>query len=256
VNTGVHRAAAEGYGAAADAYRRSRPGYPDRLVTWLADELRIGPDTDVLDLAAGTGALTRGLVPTGARVMAVEPVARMRQILAAELPGVPALDGTAEQVPLPDGAMDVVTVAQAFHWFDGAAAAREIHRVLRPGGRLGVLFNVRDESAPWNRRLTRMLAPLEGDAPRHRHGRWRAALDTGEWFVRPRELSVRFDWPVTRAGFLDRVRSISFVASAPEEARAGLLSEIEAMLDTDPDLAGRGVIPFAYRAEALVLDRR
>jgi SAM-dependent methyltransferase len=88
VNTGVHRAAAEGYGAAADAYRRSRPGYPDRLVTWLADELRIGPDTDVLDLAAGTGAFTRGLVPTGARVMAVEPVARMRQILAAELPGV------------------------------------------------------------------------------------------------------------------------------------------------------------------------
>jgi len=256
VSTGVHRAAAEGYGTAADAYRRSRPGYPDRLVTWLADELRIGPDTDVLDLAAGTGAFTRSLVPTGARVVAVEPVAQMRRILAVELPGVPALDGTAEQIPLPDGSMDVVTVAQAFHWFDGPAAAREIHRVLRSGGRLGVIFNVRDESVPWNRRITQTLASLEGDAPRHRHARWRAALNTGEWFFRPRELSVPFDWPVTRAGFLDRVGSISFVASAPEEARAGLLSEVKGMLDADPDLAGRAEIPFAYRAEALVLDRR
>ena len=98
----------------------------------LVDALAIGPGRDVLDLAAGTGKLTRLLVPTGAHVVAVEPVPAMRALLT----DVDALDGTAEAIPLPDASVDAVTVGQAFHWFDPPTALAEIDRVLRPGGRL------------------------------------------------------------------------------------------------------------------------
>src|SRR5690606_25154234 len=129
-------AAAEGFGRGAEAYESARPSYPPDAVGEIATVCDVGPGRRVLDLAAGTGKLTRLLVPTGAEVVAVEPVAEMRAVLSAVLPGVEALDGTAEAIPLPDASVDAVTVAQAFHWFDPPVALAEIARVLRPGGTL------------------------------------------------------------------------------------------------------------------------
>ena len=150
----VHQAAARGFQAAADAYERSRPDYPSQAIDRLVQELEIGRAATVLDLGAGTGKLTRMLIHTGARLVAVEPVDAMRHTFVEAVPGVPVVGGTAEAMPFADGVFDAVIIAQAFHWFHGVDALQEIHRVLRPSGRLGLIWNIRDDSAPWVARLT------------------------------------------------------------------------------------------------------
>jgi SAM-dependent methyltransferase len=152
--------------------------------------------------------------------------------------------------------VDAVTVAQAFHWFDAVLAIEEIHRVLRPGGSLAVVFNVRDESVRWQARLTELLRPLEGDAPRHRHGAWRAALDASGRFERARDVAFAFGPTTTPDRVLDRVASMSFVAAAGPGARGSLLDAVRDLLATEPETAGREVFPFPYRTECLALDRR
>ena len=124
----IHPTAAAGFSLGAAAYERGRPGYPAEAIGWLAEQLGLRAGRTVLDLAAGTGKLTRALVETGAEVVAVEPVDEMRAQLEAAVPAARALAGTAEEIPLADGAVDAVTVAQAFHWFDRDAAFTEIHR--------------------------------------------------------------------------------------------------------------------------------
>ncbi|HWJ96893.1 MAG TPA: methyltransferase domain-containing protein, partial [Acidimicrobiales bacterium] len=146
---GISDVAAEGFGAGAAAYEKGRPSYSDDVVAWLVERLGIAPGRTVVDLAAGTGKLTRLLAATGASVTAIEPVDAMRDQLLQACPGVEAVSGTAEAIPLPDRTVDALTVAQAFHWFDPAAALAEIARVLRPGGALGIVFNERDTREPW-----------------------------------------------------------------------------------------------------------
>ncbi|HEX8802631.1 MAG TPA: class I SAM-dependent methyltransferase, partial [Acidimicrobiales bacterium] len=146
--------AALGFDANAGDYERGRPSYPAEAVALVVGRGGIGPGRRVLDLAAGTGKMTRLLLPTGADVVAVEPVAGMRaalERLAAASPGLEVLDGTAENLPLPDGSVDAVTVAQAFHWFDPPVALAEMRRVLRPGGHLFLVWNVRDREHDWVR---------------------------------------------------------------------------------------------------------
>jgi ubiquinone/menaquinone biosynthesis C-methylase UbiE len=144
---------AASFGGVADAYERARPGYPDDAVRWLAGET----PCDVVDLGAGTGKLSRSLVALGHRVTAVEPLEEMLDELRAAVPDAVALSGSAESIPLPDGSADVVTCAQAFHWFDHGPALTEIVRVLRPGGRLGLVWNTRDERIPWVAELSELM---------------------------------------------------------------------------------------------------
>jgi SAM-dependent methyltransferase len=252
---GLHPAAAGGFAAGASAYEAGRPGYPPEAVRWLTRELRIGPGRRALDLAAGTGKLTSALVATGADVVAVEPVAEMRAILEKHVPAALVLAGRAEAIPLAAGSVHAATVAQAFHWFDAVHAIEELHRVLGPDGRLGVIFNVRDETVRWQARLSELFRPLEGDTPRHRHGAWRAALDASARFERPREARFPFGPATTIDGVLDRVRSMSFVAAAEPRSREQLLRAVRALLAEDPETAGRETFPFPYRTECLALDR-
>ena len=136
---------AASFGAAAEAYERGRPEYPPAALDWL---LPAGA-RHVLDLGAGTGKLTRQLVARGLNVVAVDPSEGMLEQLRAAVPGVPMMVGTAEQIPLQDGAVDAVLVAQAWHWVDPERAPREVARVLRPGGRLGLVWNRRDKRTAW-----------------------------------------------------------------------------------------------------------
>ena len=222
---------ARGFDSTADAYERGRPDYPQEAVDALAAALGIGPGTTVVDLGAGTGKLTRLLVPTGARVVAVEPLVRMRDVLARESTGVQVLDGTAHAMPLTDGSVDAVVAAQAFHWFADDGALAEIHRVLRSGGGLGLVWNVRDVSVPWVARLTEILEPFAtDDVPRHRRDDWQRAFETTERFTPLEERHFPHAQVVDAESIRDRVGSISFVAVLPGPEREAVLDEVAALV--------------------------
>ena len=215
----LHPTAAAGFSAAADVYERARPGYPDEAVAWVAERLGIGPGRDVLDLAAGTGKLTRQLVRLGARVVAVEPIDAMRAELERAVPGVEALAGTAEAIPLRDESVDAVTCAQAFHWFRADEAVREIRRVLRPGGGLALLWNGRDLDDPKHIRVDELLAPHRREFPSGEE-HWRAVLG-------PLELRTwRYTQSLTLEEYVERVASTSFVGAMAPDQRAEFLNEV------------------------------
>jgi ubiquinone/menaquinone biosynthesis C-methylase UbiE len=186
--SGLHPAASLGFARSAAAYERGRPDYPRAAIEFLAARLGLGPGTRVVDLAAGTGKLTRSLLATDSEVVAVEPVAEMRAALPGEAR---ALEGTAEAIPLPAGSAEAVAVGQAFHWFDGDAALAEIHRVLRPGGALALVWNRQRMDDRLNQAIEELIAPHRGDAATHRSEAWRAAFERTALLVRSRSASSR-----------------------------------------------------------------
>lgn len=253
----IHEAAARGYRSAVEHYERGRPSYPDDAVTFLVQELGIGPRSRVIELGAGTGKFTDLVVFTGAEITAVEPVPAMREALQRNCPTVTILDGTAEEIPAPDGSADAVVAAQAFHWFDGPRALTEIHRVVREGGRLGLIWNVRDEASDWSEKLTAIFDRLSGpDAPRYKHGTWRAAFASTDRFGPLRHWVAYHVHHVSRTGFMDRVMSVSYVASASPDERARVRDEVTELLETDPELAGRDEIVMPYRTDVFTCERR
>jgi SAM-dependent methyltransferase len=222
----VNRIATQGFADAAADYERGRPDYPPEAVSCLFGRLGIGVGTRVLDLAAGTGKLTRALVEADADVVAVEPVDGMRAALERALPAVRALRGEAEAIPLADGSVEAVVVGQAFHWFDGEAALPEIHRVLAPGGALGLIWNARDEAVPWVARLTELMAPHRGEAPGYAAGRWREAFEHTTLFTPLERAAFCHLHELDPEGVVARVASVSFIAALPEAERAGVLARV------------------------------
>jgi SAM-dependent methyltransferase len=220
--------AAQAFGDAAEVYDRVRPGYPAAAIEWLTRVLGLGPGRTVVDLAAGTGKLTVKLTGTGARVIAVEPSEGMLAILRRRAPQAEPLAGTAEDIPLPDGSADAVLVAQAFHWFDHDAALAEIHRVLREGGALALLWNRRDLADPAHAVLEATLSRWKGDTPRHRDGRWREALERTTLFEPLADLELQNDHELPPGGLEERAASTSFIAALPEQTRHEALADVRA----------------------------
>src|SRR6185437_1431616 len=203
---------AQSFATVAGAYERGRPEYPPAAIGALAAELALAPDARVLDLAAGTGKLTRALLAAGLDVVAVEPQGQLREALAASVGGERVLEGLAERIPLPDGSVDAVTVADAIHWFEHGPALAEISRVLRPGGELAVLTTISDwQGASWAHELGEMLAALRPQHP-HFDGRpWQElARESGEW-SEPREIRVTTSRPTSPERLRDHVESFSWV---------------------------------------------
>jgi SAM-dependent methyltransferase len=251
----IHATAAQGFARAADSYERGRPEYPLEAVNCLSSWLDLGPGKLVLEPGAGTGKFTRLLVPSQARIIAVEPVAQMRSKLSTLLPQVQVLDGTAEALPLPDGSADAVIAAQAFHWFQGEEALAEFHRVLRPGGRLGLIWNRRDESVAWVARLAEIVDRFEEGAPRYKSGEWKRAFATTSFFAPLRHAEFGYLQIGTPETVLDRVASMSIIAALNEDVRKGVLEEVRAMLREHPDTRGRESIEFPYRTDVYAADR-
>jgi SAM-dependent methyltransferase len=240
----IHRAAQVGFSRSADAYEQSRPGYPEDAIADFVSRLPSG--ARVLDLAAGTGKLTRPLLAWGLDVVAVEPVAEMR----ASLPSaVSALEGTAEAIPLADDSVDAVSVGQAFHWFDGERALGEIHRVLRSRGVLGLLWNRRREDDPVNQRISALLAPHRGGTPTHGYDSWRAAFGRTTLFGPLEERVFANEQVLDAEGMAARLGSISFIAALEEDERARVLECARA-------LAGEGTVVVPYRCEVQVCRAR
>lgn len=251
----VHAIAQQGFEKQAAAYARGRPDYPGALDGWLRASLGLGPGRIIADVGAGTGKFTPRLLATGAEVIAIEPVDAMRAQLQAALPAVRALPGTADALPLANAALDAIVCAQAFHWFATTAALDEFARVLKPGGRLGLVWNVRDESVDWVAELTRIITPHEGAAPRLHTGAWRQAFPHPAF------------GPLQESGFahehvgapaqviVDRFLSISFIAALPAAEHARVREQIEALVATHPKLRGQAEVRFPYQTRALVCVR-
>ena len=253
--TGVHTSAQQGFSTQAVTYAQGRPDYPRQLTGWLADALQISAQSTVIDLGAGTGKFTRLLSSLAPTLIAVEPVAAMGAQLAKLLPDVRLVDGTAESIPLATASADALVCAQAFHWFSTRAALAEIHRVLKPDGRLGLVWNVRDESVDWVAAITEIITPYEGDTPRFHSGRWREAF-TGEYFSDPEMIC----FPYSHVGspqevIMDRFLSVSFIAALPAAQKARVTEQLRTLIATHPALKGRDTVAFPYQTQAFRCNR-
>ncbi|MFD6196123.1 class I SAM-dependent methyltransferase [Mycobacteriaceae bacterium NPDC060252] len=213
------------FGSQAAAYERGRPSYPPEAIDWL---LPAGAH-DVLDLGAGTGKLTTRLVERGLNVVAVDPLAEMLEVLSNSLPETPALLGSAEEIPLPDNSVDAVLVAQAWHWVDPERAIPEVARVLRPGGRLGLVWNTRDERLGWVADLGKIIGS-EDDPFNH-------AVSLPAPFTGQERHQVEWTSYLTPQALLDMVASRSYCITAPEAARKKTLQQVRELLATHPALA-------------------
>lgn len=252
----VHETATGFDGVAAD-YEAARPDYEASVVARMNELLDLGPGRRVVDVGAGTGKLTRALLATGAEVVAVEPMAGMRaQLLRSVLDeGLQVLDGTAEDLPLGDADADAVTAAQAFHWFAGPTALAELHRVLRPGGHLAVIFNRRDLTTPVQAALDDLLRPHRGDTPSWARHDWVDWLNETPHFEAPTTAAAPWVQHVDAEGLVARVASVSFVARLDDRTRGRVLAAVRAIYDrsrTDD----RGRVPLHYSTELWVLRRR
>ena len=222
------RAQATSFGVAAEAYERGRPSYPDAAIDWLVPEHA----TRVLDLGAGTGKLTRQLRERGLDVIAVEPSAGMRDQLRRAVPGVPLLGGKAEQLPLAAGSVDVILVAQAWHWVEPSLAIPEAARVLAPGGRLGLLWNRRVEGVDWVGDMSSIMG--SGRSPDA--GRARPQIPAP--FGPVERFNVDWVHHLSPEAMIDWVASRSYVITLPEEQRQDVLGQVRHLLDDHPAIDG------------------
>jgi SAM-dependent methyltransferase len=247
--------AAAGFGEAAEAYERGRPSYPPRAIIRLLEEFGVRREGVVVDLAAGTGKLTRLLLPQVGTVIAVEPVPEMGRVLASSLPTVTLLGGTAEAIPLAEESVDAVFVGEAFHWFRPTEAAVEIARILKPRGGLSLLWNVptwTEDDTPW-------LAAFKETVEHHKReagdypagsGRWEVPLAETGLFD---ELQHDDDTHIQRfpvEDFVAQVASWTWIAGLPDMNREAVLTDIRALLRDQSEI----VIP--YRTDVYWTRRR
>jgi SAM-dependent methyltransferase len=222
------------FGSEAAAYERGRPSYPPEAIDWL---LPAGA-REVLDLGAGTGKLTTRLVERGLDVVAVDPIPEMLDVLRKSLPDTPALLGTAEEIPLPDNSVDAVLVAQAWHWFDPTRAIPEVVRVLRPGGRLGLVWNTRDERLGWVRELGRIIGS-DGDPASDR-------VVLPDPFTDLERHRVEWTNYLTPQALIDLVASRSYCITSPADVRTKTLDRVRELLATHPALANTNGLALPY----------
>jgi SAM-dependent methyltransferase len=239
---------ARSFGSEAWTYETGRPDYPIQAVDWLLQPV-VGGERSirVADVGAGTGKLTRAAVELGAAVVAVDPDPKMLAVLRDNVHGVPTFVGSAEQLPLPDASVDAALFGQAWHWADPARGSAEVARVLRPGGVLGLVWNIRDESEPWVARLTEVMHGshaeemlAEGEPPVTEPFR---GLESREW---------RWTRPMNRETLLAMARSRSYIITATPADRAAIEVRLAALMDeigaVDDDVVDLPYVTRAYRA--------
>lgn len=233
------------FGAAAGTYEAGRPEYPVAAVEWMLRPVRGGEHVPrVADVGAGTGKLTRVVAALGAEVVAIEPDTEMLAVLHTAVPGVPTFTGTAEHLPLPDASVDAVVFGQAWHWVDVNDASLEAARVVKPGGVLGMIWNIRDENVPWVARMTEIMHGSVAEVMLAEGG-----PEVGAPFADVESAQWQWTRAMTRASLLDMARSRSYVITADvamreriETGLSGLFDEIGAVGDAVVEL------PYVTRA--------
>ena len=248
-----------GFAEVADDYEYGRPCYLPEAVAAAARGLRLAPGARIADVGAGTGKLTRALAAAGFDVVAVEPLPGLRERLRAAVPGVEALAGTAEALPLPDAAVDAVACADAFHWFDGPPAVAEFARVIRPGGGLALLWNMEDDEAetpPWHVELGDLLERVRPEHPSWTdgHEQGRGAVAASPAFGALALDEIRHERATDRDRLIALVGSMSFVGGLPRPERLQVLERVAALLDRhgvhDVRMSARTTVWTARRTDA------
>ena len=241
-----HDDPARSFGPAAAHYDRARPTYPPDVIAWA-----LGPDVgpgrgSVVDVGAGTGLLTRVLVPLAGEVLPVEPDPLMRAQLAAATPGVVPRDGAAESIPVPDASVDAVVSGQAYHWFDPEAANAEAARVLRPGGHFAAVWNIRDEDVPWVAELSDLIEQ-KARADRRDLRNWPGA-DFGPAFGPVERFAGGHRMPMDADALVQLVASRSYYLVASEARRAELVTRVRGLAAGLPPAFEMPYVTVAYRA--------
>jgi len=236
-----------------DDYIKYRPTYPPAVVRLLMDECGLTTDSFVADVGSGTGILSELLLRYGSRVFGIEPNREMRaaaERLLQNYTHFASVDATAETTTLADRSVDFVTAGQAFHWFDAERAFAELARVLRPGGRVGILWNARDRSVDWVDRVWAIMDAVERHAPWRDHENGRdAALDRRAGFGPLHTATFRQEHALTPEGVVDRIRGVSHVAALDPAEQAVVLDDVWRELAEHPDTRGRNELHVPYRVD-------
>lgn len=224
----LHPTAAKGFGTAAELYQQTRPSYPQEIISWLRNDLNLGTHAKVVDLAAGTGKFTSYIKQVTSDIIAIEPVEQMQQQFLAIHPDIAIQTAYSHQLPLGTASYDAVLCAQAFHWFSNAETLQEVHRVLKPEGHFGLIWNQRDTSTDWVQAIAELIAPFEKDTPRYHSGQWKHAFQQQNWF----KLDSEHHFIHPHIGTVEqvvskRILSSSFIAALPTEQQQQLKLQIE-----------------------------
>jgi SAM-dependent methyltransferase len=249
--TTIHPTAAHGF-TRAGVYERGRPEYPVGSI----GPLNISSGNVVVDLGCGTGKLTRLLATTEASVVGIDPLPAMLEAFLEGSQDLPAVAGVAEAIPLRSGSADVVACASAFHWFHYDRALHEIHRILKAGGRLGLVWNRRDELAGWAAGFWSITEAYRGDTPGYRTGMWRDAIEGSRLFGPISEHWFDNIQRVDQEGIMARVESISFIETLAPDEHKRVMEDCRLFLKWHPETRGRDVFDLPYRTAMYVCERR
>ncbi|ENW83528.1 hypothetical protein F909_00539 [Acinetobacter sp. ANC 3929] len=243
----LHPTAQKGFSLGAELYQQVRPSYPQEIAVWLQDRLQIGESSTVIDLGAGTGKFLPYLIQTQAKVIAVEPVTEMLQQLQQTYPSVECLQASSTQLPLKDASIDAILCAQSFHWFSNIETLSEMHRVLKPSGHLGLIWNQRDTNIDWVKALADEIAPLEGDTPRYHSEQWKQVFEEQSLF----KLEGLQTFQQAHQGSVEqvvskRLLSTSFIAAMPSAEQQQLKAKFEKIVFDFTGLTAQDQISFPY----------
>lgn len=242
----IHQSAEQGYTAEAITYKEGRPDYPHQVIDWLKNDLALSNNASVIDLGSGTGKFIPYLQAVTNNIVAIEPVAAMQEQLLEIFPNILIKAGTAERMPIADQSVDAVVCAQSFHWFANRRALQEISRVLKPEGKLALVWNVRDESVDWVAALSAITNPFEGDTPRYYTMQWRKLFPNDLFSdLQLTEATNDFQGTVEDV-IIKRTLSVSFIAKLPQSEQDKVIHKVKELISKTICLTDKAHVIFPY----------
>ena len=252
----LHPAAQQGFGSGASLYQQVRPSYPQEVDTFLQDQLKVLPNSHIVDLGSGTGKFLPHLLKLTTQLTAVEPIASMLTELRQLYPQVATVQARSEQLPLPAQCADLVSCAQSFHWFANLQSLKEIHRILKPQAHLLLIWNQRDISVNWVNALAEMILPFEGDTPRFHNQDWHQVFaDTDLFQLRHEQQFHHRHVGTVEQVVSKRLLSTSFIAAMPAAQQQQLKTQFEQLILEYTGLHAQDTIEFPYCTHVFIYQK-